>query len=337
MSKKSKSLIAIIAAIIAVLSVMILISPKNNYSATLQSVVQVANGEATLSPACTSIQVAKDGTYVIAANWGWEEDPGFITAFTVTDEAGNVVFEVTGDAVTCDSIPMELQKGEYLCSFEAICSTESYFSYTEDHFEDSETGDLDESIFQDGIWNMNYSVEIGQYTAYAYPMGLLCGLIIGFLLVAFVITASRKENAPVRKYDERQLIEQGKSCKYGFITMIAYYLLLMLLLEIGVQIPAEITLLIFVGFLFGATVEITYSIWKDAYFRADESKIFMIGLFTFLTVLNLCIGAINIANGRIFVENTMIFSSSANPVCGIFTLYILILLLIKYRRDKQED
>ncbi len=96
MSKKSKKIIAIVAALVAVISMFMLIAPRHNYSSKIHTIVETDGSGAEPSTFRTNLTVSKAGKYVISADWWQEETPWFVTGLIVTDEAGNRVFSVTG-------------------------------------------------------------------------------------------------------------------------------------------------------------------------------------------------------------------------------------------------
>ncbi|MBR6358860.1 MAG: hypothetical protein IKS11_04335, partial [Lachnospiraceae bacterium] len=69
MSKKGKTLLVLVALLLAAVSVMIAIAPKHNYSAKLNTVVEVKDDEARPGYTQTVLTVKKDGTYQFHVDW----------------------------------------------------------------------------------------------------------------------------------------------------------------------------------------------------------------------------------------------------------------------------
>ncbi len=337
MTKKAKSIIGIVAAILVAVTAMMIIMPKNNFSSKLNTVVEVKNSVAKPEYSQTVVNVSKDGTYTISADWWMENTPGFVTGLIVTDEAGNNVFSVTGGMLTADSRPMDLKKGQYLFKFEPLASGDAYRAYCAEHFSGEDMGDIDEDLFTDGTWNMQYKVSINEYFKNAYLAGLICGVVIGILLVALVVVVMRKENAPAKKYDERQIAAQGEAFKYGFYTLGIYMLVLMVCHGTGVELPIDVPLQLLTGLLVSASVLATIMILKDAYFRLDENRTAWILFLAGFAILNFVIGVINIVNHNVLKDGVLSFMGCTNLLCGVVMLYLLAVILVKTVKDREED
>ena len=175
----------------------------------------------------------------------------------------------------------------------------------------------------------------GDQPLFGRAFALGCGAVVGLLIVALMVVATRKENAVAIKYDERQIAEQGKSFKYGFVAMIVYYGLVMIIGEAGINLPTTNEVLIFVGILVGVAFMFTNSILKDAYFRLDENKKGIIGFFVFLTLFNFLIGILNIVNDRAIVDGRITFIGTANLLCAIMLLYALSLIFVSAIRRSE--
>ncbi|MBP5151425.1 MAG: hypothetical protein ILP13_00770 [Lachnospiraceae bacterium] len=338
MTNKGKKLLVIFAAFLVLVSVIMLIAPKHNYFSVINNVVEVKDGVADPGKFKTSLTVNTAGTYTFTANW-WREDitPGFVTGLIVTDASGKVYYNVTGGKLYSDSIPMKLEKGRYTFSFVTLGSHEAYEKYVNEHFKDTDIGDIDKGFFHDGTWEMKYRVEINQYMKGAYAIGVGAGAVLGILIIALVVVLSRKENAPVKKYDERQVAAQGKAYKYGFITMSVCLILTVVSMGMKISIPAEPELLMILCILLGGAVTVTNLIWDDAYFRMDENRTMWIVFFSLLSVLNLGIGITRIVRQELFADGVLTFAGSVNLICGVFMVYLLAVILIKSIRDRNED
>ncbi|MCR4778700.1 MAG: hypothetical protein K5858_07635 [Lachnospiraceae bacterium] len=337
MTIKAKKIVAIVFAIIAVVSVMMLFVPKGNYSLNVHADIEVNNGTVEKDCYKTIIKIKKTGKYVINADWWMDEAPGFITGLIVNDESGNSVFSVTGGMLKCDSSPLELKEGKYTVNLNILPSADAYLTYAKENFENGEIGEADKEMFKNGVWSMDYKININEYIPFAKALFLCFGVVVGLLIVALIVVSLRKENAPAVNYDERQIAEQGKSYKYGFFAMLIYYVLVLMVFAGGIKLPITNDILIFTGLLVGGAFMATNSILKDAYFRLDENKNGMILFFVLLTVLNLTIGVLNIINGRAMTNGQATLTGSANLFCGVFLLYVLGLILAKRIMDGKED
>ena len=316
---------------------MIAIAPKHNYSAKLNTVVAVEGAET--QPGFTQIvlTVKKDGLYQFSADWWMDEAPGFVTGLIVYDEAGNSVFSVTGNMLSADSAIRNLKKGRYTFRFQPLTSAEAYRKYVTEHFPGEEIGEVDESVFFDGTFNMCYLVEIKEYMKNAKLISTLFGVVVGCLLVAIVLAASKKETPAIGKYDERQIVAQGEAYKYGFYTIMIYMGILMICHASGVDLPLDTGLQILVGILISAAVLATPLILKDAYFRLDENRNGWIISFVAMGLLNLAFGAVNIMNGNNIADGKLTTAGNANLFCGVLLVYFLIVILVKTVKDGKEE
>ena len=342
MSKKNKKILVILLAVIAVFVTMIVLMPESGYSKKMTTVVKVENAKASPEYLRMVVEIKKSGNYILNPDWLDNDKPGFLTGFSMADESGKIVYSIAGGLLKNDSAPVELAAGKYTCRFDYICSNEDFSAYASEHSayaaQSPVIGEIpvDSDWFADGTWEMVYSLNVFQANRFNDIISISCGVILGLLLVALIVTISRDENATVQKYDERQVAEQGKAYKYGFYAMVAYLTILAILSDV-LSKYAEIKLLIFIGILVGGAVTVTYSILHDAYFRLDESRRFYIIFFAIISAFNIGLGIIQITKGQAFEEGVLTFTGGMNLICGIFILYVMIVLLIKKLHDREES
>ncbi|MCR4960295.1 MAG: hypothetical protein K6A74_02495 [Lachnospiraceae bacterium] len=338
MSKKTKNIIAIVAAMLIVVSFIFIILPGHGYSAKIHNVIEVSDNGAEPSVFRTYLTLKEEGKYQISAKWWQEETPGFITALSVSDENGNEVFEVTGGSLTADSTIMELEKGKYEFKFTALGSLEAYNEYAEANFDDPDRGTVPADFFVSGVYEMDYEVSIEEAGGNYYIIGLGCGIVFGILIIALIITAAGKDDDGVkRKYDERQIAAQGTAFKYAFYTMLIYFMVLMIVFGTGVSLPVDNAMLVFIGLITGAVVFGTNSILNDAYFALNENRRFIIISFSFIAGSNLIIGVVRLICGMFLEDGKLTFRSSGNLFCAVFMLLLLTVMVIKGIRDKREE
>ena len=342
MSKKNKKILVLIIAVIAVFVAMLVLLPEDSYSEKMPTVVKVENSKASPEYLQTVVEIKKSGSYILNPDWMENKQPGFLTGFSVTDGSGRTVYSTVGGLLKMDSAPVKLEKGKYICRFDYICSNEELMAYAGAHSayapESPVIGEIPGAAdwYRDGTWEMVYSLRVFKSDRAGAVISIVCGVIVGLLLVLLIVTISRDENAVAKKYDERQIAEQGKAYKYGFFSMFAALFVTMMLGDVLIQY-AEMGLVIFIDILIGASVMITYSIMHDAYFRLDESRRFYIIFFAFMAVFNIGIGIVHIVKGDIFDNGVLDMTGNMNLVCGIFILYVMMILLIKKLRDREED
>jgi hypothetical protein len=337
MTKKGKLLLGIVAAALVVVSILMIIELRHEYSSDVNAVITVQDGIADPNTLQTALTVSETGTYQVHADWWMDEMPGFLTGLIVSDESGNTVFSTTGAKLLEDSAPMELQSGKYLFRFELLPTLDSYRTYMTENFPGEEIGEIDENIFRNGTWEMRYEISIGE-CADGVNLVLLVGVIVlTMLIVAFAVVAFKKEDAPAKDYDERQIAAQGMGYRYGFFTMIAYYMVLMVCNTFEFDFHVETNILIFLGIILGAGVTVTTMIVKDAYFKLNENQKGWTIYFVLFALANLILGGLRILSGGAVVDGVLTFTGSANFLCGVLLTYLSIVILAKTVKDRKEE
>jgi hypothetical protein len=329
---------ALVALLVLAGLAFIILSPKRSFNISRREYVKVKDGVVTPGEFTVNFHIDKDGKYSIHAFVSAVDAPGIVTVAEFYDKAGNEIFTVTGAAFDAESAPVELKAGEYRCRFLNLADIKSYKDYLASHAGLKEEVPLDEYIFKDGEWALDYNVEAYNTVGNnASRNGMIIGLIVGLLIVVLLLFLIRDPNAPVKEYDERQVAAKGKAYKYGFYSFLIWFGLAVFASEADVAFPVSTSVLMFLGLLFAAAVMVTVSVMNDAYFRMDEKRGTFTGVLCALAVTNILLGVTHITKGDVFVDGKMTFMGSANLLVGIFTAYLLIILLIKYLLDKREE
>ena len=335
--KKTKTIIAIIAVIALIVTVLAALAPKGKFSSNITRVVTVKDSVVEDPGFEASLTIKRKGSYQIRVDWYQNALPGFVTGLRVLDEAGDQVFSIAGGLLSCDSAPIELEPGKYRFTFECLGSGEDYERYAGEYLTDGEKGGVDNGFFRDGTWTMKYYISMELVASSLYKKCIMAaGVIIGLLLVAAMYTISRKADASVKKYDERQRIQQGMAAQASFATMLVYFFAVVFLEAGGVKLPLENGLVVFTGIMVSLAVHVAYSIMNDAYFRTDENKTVIILFDAVLFVVNAVIAVLNIVTGKWIVDGKASLTGNINLVCGIVFLCIFVVLFIKKRRDEKE-
>ncbi len=337
MSKKSKNVIIILACMITLVCALVAILPGYHYSTKLNTTVTVKDGKVDPASARAGLPIGRSGKYVFTADWWLENDPGFVTALSISDETGREVFSVSGQELMCDSVVMDLQAGIYTCEFEFLADAASYAAYCQAHFPEEDIADFDDSFVKDGTWDMVYSIEAGPAYRSGYIIGIMAGILFGILFIALVAVLARKDTTAVSKYDERQIAMQGKAAKYAFYTMLVYSMAAAVILDLNLVPVISPAVLLFAGAMLGAGVMVTYALLKDAYFKMNESKRTWIIAFGIITVFNVFLGIISLARNEILADGILRISEVGNLLCGVLMAYILILCCVKNIIDRREE
>ena len=348
MSKKTKIITAAILGIILVFAVMILFYPKSNYSASINRVVTIKNGVAETESFGTVLTVKSKGKYTIVADWWKGEEqtydvPNFVTGLIITSESGEFRYPLTASSLHIDTHPMELEPGRYKITFYVLTSQKGYDDFCTSNFDDYDHSlSPEESFFADGTWDMHYSVKFEADNSLFVITCLLGGITIGLLFVIIIATLAVKHDAPVKKYDERQISMQGKAYKYGFFTMLIYFCVLSVVSILNAlpnipALPFGADILALLGVLAGCVVFAVTAVIHDAYFRIDESRSFIVTFLVVLSLINIAIGVFHIVNGDQVKDGIINMRNSGNLLCGVALLILPTTILVKKILDRNEE
>ncbi|MBP5330824.1 MAG: hypothetical protein J6Y89_03120 [Lachnospiraceae bacterium] len=94
-NKTNRVLTASVISLIA-FTVLIAAAWRSGYSINATAVVEVKDSKAFPEYATHTFQIKYSGNYAISADWSYNEQPGFITGLTFTDEAGNTIYSISG-------------------------------------------------------------------------------------------------------------------------------------------------------------------------------------------------------------------------------------------------
>ena len=167
-----------------------------------------------------------------------------------------------------------------------------------------------------------------------HSVGYLFGLVVGVLVGVGIIALLFKLKVMDLTFDERQERARGQAYKYGFWTLLTCLLLYgfsdMVLgrwcdVITGVMLCLSGALVVFAS----------VCIVKDAYLSLKEKPRKIMTLLAVVSVLNLAIGAMNLKNGRV-VESGVLTYGAVNGICGVITLTILVVYVVKYLLAKRE-
>ena len=137
------------------------------------------------------------------------------------------------------------------------------------------------------------------------------------------------------KHDERQRIEQGRACKYAYITLICYLLCDIFLEKIFDVVWCDHTFGVFLGIAFSLSVFLAYCVFQDAYFSINDSKVGTMISVNIIGLSQLFMGIEHIANGDI-IQNGIITDNAINLLFFAVILLLDIFVFIRKRLDKQS-
>lgn len=165
--------------------------------------------------------------------------------------------------------------------------------------------------------------------------GVICGALVGIVLVCFILKWIRGDGSSKCKFDERQERVRGTGFKYAFFTLLIYdgvYALTGMLLE---KMPFDNTTGMFIGICTSVFVYAAYCIWHDGYLALNEKPVRVMVAFTLIGIFNLFIGIRNMIAGEMLVDGQMTFHST-NLLCALLFIAIGVIYLLKWMKDIRE-
>ena len=179
----------------------------------------------------------------------------------------------------------------------------------------------------------------------AYVLGIISGVLCGLALVAFIMWLVKKMGGKVdlehrNAYDERQLVVRGKAYKAAYLTLTAYMIIFAILDDL-----MEIMLFmsvggIWLGICLSILVFAVICIVEDAYMSLYENAKGIILLLSFVAIVNLVVGCINLWHGLPLVTDGGLSVTTVNLMMGLLYLVISIVLcgkIIYNKKHPEED
>ena len=282
----------------------------------------------------TTVEIGRKGYYFFNIDFWPDFDPGFITGFTVKDEAGESVLTVTGNKLTMDSKEIKLSAGIYTVRADFLANDEQYMEYVKNNGFDEI--DCDFEGFCDGTWSMVYDVSINRSLKGLLFLLVLAIVSFGAVFGTMVTSAFTKSEKIMGTYDERQLVARYKSGFVAFFVVLFLLAIWMVASISGVSVPAKDTVIILSIIMIGITVMAINGILHDGYYGLDQDKKAFQIFFTILAVINLTIGIVSIANGRVIV-NGVLSVNVLSLEMGIELFAIVATSYIKEKKDNEAE
>lgn len=167
-------------------------------------------------------------------------------------------------------------------------------------------------------------------------IGGLCGVVV-FIVVLIALLVTRKDGSIKCKYDERQELVRGRGYKYAFFTMIICETVFIVLNEdAGLERYITSSLEMFIAFSVSVAVYASYCIWHEGYFGLNSNPGRRLAVFILLGVINIVLGIVVWRNGGCFEDGALTYRFS-NSIVGILSLWVSVMVALKWMRDKKED
>lgn len=154
------------------------------------------------------------------------------------------------------------------------------------------------------------------------------GIFIGVCVGVFLLAVCNRNGRIKTEYDERQQVIRGVGYKYAAYAtwgLLGVYLFL----EVFDVLPMENACAIFIIIMIGLLVQISYSIWKDAYWGNNNNVKKYIILFVVITAINGASAFVRYRSGEMIVDGKLAFSGSINLICTVMFLLIGLQLIAK--------
>ena len=171
----------------------------------------------------------------------------------------------------------------------------------------------------------------------AESLGMVCGIIVGIILVMILLKFANRDGKMKTDYDERQSIIRGRGYQYGFFAILIYEAVMVMILTMEVKLPLTSSLIHFIAILIGVLVQAGYCIWKGAYWGLNNNVkrygiIFVaVGLINFLAAVKCYI-----EDGSMLV-NGKLSPYTMNFLCGVMFIVLGCEVFIKKFMDMKED
>ena len=346
----------LLAAVLLSTPLLFLIkTPREKKTLKWSSTIEIQDKN--LSPKSNSIdfKVDKAGDHTLYFSLipdGYDEDSigevkpsdlGFVTTVTVTDESGEIVYSSTQGAIFLDTA-VYLRPGNYKVNFYYFSDEEEFYDFESTYICGSkEAAEMVKdanfpSFKENGKTLFNYEFCcLTKEDGYVFPTimlswGLVVGLLFGFFLAEFLMFGKDGE----KKFDERQILEQGKAFKIGFFVMLITVEALIILNFSGIATVMDYPVFYQIAIFLGLLSYVIYCIWHESYFAVNEKSTRVIILFAIIALINLVIGIINIINGQLIVDGRITFRI-LNLFCAILFIVIFATMLLKRIVNARES
>lgn len=166
-------------------------------------------------------------------------------------------------------------------------------------------------------------------------LGIGCGILVGFLFVAFFMKLTKKDGSMKCKFDERQEVVRGQGYKYGFFSLVIYNVAYGILADFGIADKIDVFAVMFIGIGVGILVYASYCIWNEGYISLNENPKRVMAGFVLIALFNLLIGLRNAFSGE-FAETGEMGLATANIWAGVVFVILVLEILAKQISNRRE-
>ena len=178
--------------------------------------------------------------------------------------------------------------------------------------------------YEKGEIHMKYGVSI-----------LISVLLLSVVLSLVLMKSIHGDGNALPKYDERQKVVRGRGYMFAFyITLIIYCAIPFTLQDDAKKYLGD--MLFFGPALLGILIHVSYCIWQNAYVELNTEFKKCVSVITATSILNLWLGLLAIADGRMVKEGALQFPALSVMV-GVVGMLIVIEMIVKRALDKRGD
>lgn len=154
----------------------------------------------------------------------------------------------------------------------------------------------------------------------------------GAIILIGIPKEQRTQNQ--KKYDERQIFEQCRGCKYAFFSLIAYLAVYGILDDQGI-VWCQPIFGVGLGILLSLSIYLTHCVLQDAYFAIGESKPSVLIAPNVIAIPQLIFGIETITDGTI-IENGLITADGLHFLLVGLILCLDLAVFLRKRLDKRS-
>ena len=155
----------------------------------------------------------------------------------------------------------------------------------------------------------------------------------GLGIALFSMKKMNKDHKVKTKYDERQLKIRGDAFKYGFFATLITNGLVMALAASDFEKFLGMNAY-FIPIFVGIVTQMTYSVFKDAYFGLNNQRKSFLTFIAFIGLLNFAIAILATVNGEL-IEDGILQAPFLNYLCGGLFVILAGELFVKNLIDKE--
>ncbi|MGN0277283.1 MAG: hypothetical protein ACI4CZ_08820 [Hominisplanchenecus sp.] len=168
-----------------------------------------------------------------------------------------------------------------------------------------------------------------------YGMGVVCGILVGLLLMVVFLKLTKTDGSLKCKYDERQQLVRGKGFQYAFFTLMIYDVLFGIREEVfGFRLVEDMTG-VFIGIILGCMVYAVYCIWHDGYYSLNENRGRVQIVFLLIGLVNFLLSLRGIIHGTM-MEDGVLTAPFSNLFCAVLMFALCGVTFVKGRIAGKE-